>query len=424
MQVNGFHSVEEKRKPTISPADNSLRVPIQIQDASSVTEIQATLAKLNEQESSVTVRLDALIASQKELSRDLGRLDLMRAHLGSQAVATRSISNNMLSNAASTANRISSAVERLDLEQERVKATLNVVEQVAELKACVSGVTGSMGAPQDWETAAGYLNRASKIPKEIVDGSFAETIVPSAEIPDPPRLTLEHAAESLCGLFIREFEKAAEESNGAKVTRFFKLFPLIGKSDVGLDVYGRYVCQGVASRARSNLNAGTGGAQRKDAFFYANALTKLFEHIAQIVENHGGLVERHYGAGRMVRVIERLQVEADIQGGIIIDTWSDERNIDRTLTDIRSYAFTFLVQSFLPAPPARSSTPRTASPARRDGATEFPVQEDDGADMKDVDGFLSEIAVVLGRWSLYSRFLAAKCKVCNLYPLDKHRSHA
>lgn len=383
-----------------------------IYDSSSIAEIRDTLARLNEHEVSVTAQLDALVASQKDLSRELGRLDLMRAHLGSQTVSTRSISNGLLSTAASTANRISNAVKRLDLEQARVKGTLEVVEQVAELKACVLGVTGSMGAPQDWETAAGYLNRASKIPNEIVNGPFAGEMVPTAEVPDPPNVTLEHAAELLLGLFLREFEKAAQEGNGTKVTRFFKLFPLIGKHDVGLDVYGRYVCQGLASRARANLNAGTGGNQRKEGFFYANALTKLFEHIAQIVESHGGLVEQHYGAGRMVKVIERLQLEADIQGGIIIDTWSDERSIDRKLTDIRSYAFTFLVQSFLPTQPPRSGTPRAGSPTRRNAAAEARPREEEGVDMKDIDGFLSEIALMLGRWSLYSRFIAAKCKVC------------
>ncbi|KAI9720651.1 MAG: hypothetical protein M1812_002831 [Candelaria pacifica] len=377
--------------------------------ASSVAEIQATLAQLNDQDASVTPRLDTLIASQKDLSRELGRLDLLRAHLGSQAVTTRTISNGMLSNAASTANRISSAVKKLDLEQSRVKATLDVVEQVAELKACVLGVTGSMGAPQDWETAASYLNRASKIPKEIVNGQFAEEIVPTAEVPDPPSVTLNNASESLCGLFLREFEKAAKEGDGAKVTRFFKLFPLIGRSDVGLDVYGRYVCQGVASRARTNLNAGTGGNQRKEGFFYANALTKLFEHIAQIIDGHGGLVERHYGVGRMVRVIERLQSEADVQGGIILETWGDERNVDRKLTDIKSYAFSFLVQSFLPVPKGSTGTPRANSPASRDVAAGR-NSEDEGVDMKEVDGILSETAVMLGRWSLYSRFLATKCR--------------
>ncbi|GAQ46123.1 conserved oligomeric Golgi complex component 4 [Aspergillus niger] len=374
-------------------------------NASSVAEIKATLSHLHHQEASVTARLDALVASQKDFSRELGRLDLLRAHLGSQTSTTRAISHGMLADAATTADRISSAVRRLDLEQSRVKATLEVVEQVSELKACVLGVAGSMGAPQDWETAASYLNRASKIPPEVAQGAFAAEMVPTAEVPDPPNVTLDNAAESLCGLFLREFDKAVKENNGARITRFFKLFPLIGRSEVGLDVYGRYVCQGVAARARSNLNAGTGASPSKDGFFYANALTKLFEHIAQIIDGHGGLVERHYGPRKMNRVIERLQLEADVQGGIILDTWSDERHVDRKLTDTKSYAFTFLVQSFLP--PQRSGTPRSNSPAVRDAA----AADDEGVDMKEIDGLLNEMAVMLGRWSLYCRFLADTCNV-------------
>jgi conserved oligomeric Golgi complex subunit 4 len=378
--------------------------------ASSVADIRATLAHLGQREATVTAQLDSLIASQKDLSRELGRLDLLRARLGTQVVNARGISNGMLSDAASTANRISSAVKKLDLEQANVNATLRVVEQVAELKACVLGVNGSMGAPQDWETAAGYLSRASKIPPEVVDGSFAEEIVPTAEVPDPPRVSLDAAAESLCGLFLREFEKAAKEGDGAKVTRFFKLFPLIGRSDVGLEAYGRYVCHGVASRARANLS-GAGG-QTKDGYFYANALTKLFEHIAQIVDGHEPLVERHYGAGMMVKVIERLQVEADVQGGIILDTWYEERRIERTLTDTKSYAFSFLVQSFAPQTRPSLVPSRTASPAIRDGvAVSANRDDDDGVDMKEVDGLLGESALMLSRWALYSRFLASKCSV-------------
>ena len=382
--------------------------------ATTTQDIYQALAKLRASEANVTSQLQELVASQHEFSRELGKLDLLRARLGSHVVAARAISSDMLSDAASTARRISGAVHRLDLEQARVKATLEVVEQVSELKACVLGVTGSMGAPQDWEMAAGYLHRASKIPDEIVQGAFAEKQVPSVEVPDPPRITLDQAAESLCGLFLREFEKAAKADNGPKVTRFFKLFPLIGRSEVGLDLYGRYVCQGVASQARANLNAGTGANQRNDSFFYANALTKLFEYIAQIVERHGALVERHYGAGRMVRVIERLQSEADVQGGIVIDTWSDERSIDRRLTDIRSYAFTFLVRSFLPPQGNRNPMSRSGSPATFD-RSERSNAEEDGVDMKEVDGFLSEMAVMLGRWALYCRFLATKCTVCAPY---------
>ena len=396
---------------TLTTHDLDATLSLSMPEAASVADVEATLALLSQQESRVNARLETLLAAQNDLSRDLGRLDLLRANIGSQAVSTRSISRNMLSEAASTARRISGAVKRVDLEQARVKSTLEVVEQVAELKACILGVTGSMGAPQDWETAAGYLNRASKVPRDIVEGAFAEETVPTAEVPDPPKVTLASAAESLRGLFLREFEKAAQEGNSTKVTRFFKLFPLIGRPDVGLDVYGRYVCQGVASRARANLNAGTGGIQRKEGFFYANVLTKLFEHIAQIVEHHGTLVERHYGVGRMIKVIERLQMEADVQGGIVLDTWNDERNIDRRLTDIKSYAFTFLVQSFLPMQLARSEIPRAESPTNKGSIADNQNFGDDQLHMQDIDAYLSEIALMLGRWALYSRFIASKCKV-------------
>ncbi|KAF2676336.1 glycoside hydrolase family 125 protein [Lentithecium fluviatile CBS 122367] len=382
---------------TLSPAPDVFA-------ATSVAEVHAALASLHQQEATVTQRLSDLIASQKDLSRELGRLDLLRAHLGTQAVNTRAISNGMLSDAASTAHRISSAVKRLDQEQSNVKATLEVVEQVAELKACVLGVHGSMGAPQDWETAAGYLSRASNIPDAVIDGSFAEEIVPTAEVPDPPRATLDAAAESLCGLFLREFEKAANDGDGSRVTRFFKLFPLIGRTDTGLDAYGRYVCQGVAARARTNFNS-AGVDQRKEGYFYANTITKLFEHIAQIVDGHEPLVERHYGPGMMAKVIERLQIEADVQGGIVLDTWLDERSVDRKLTDIKSYAFSFLVQSFMPSQRPAAGTPRSSSPANAVGRT----SEDEGVNMKEVDGLLAESALMLGRWALYSRFISSKC---------------
>ncbi|THY93137.1 hypothetical protein D6C95_05948 [Aureobasidium pullulans] len=368
-----------------------------IYKASSVAEIRATLAELGQQEATVTARLDALLASQRDLSRQLTKLDLARAHLGSQVVQTRSISNGMLSSAASTASRISNAVNQLDREQAAVKSILNVVDQVAELKACVLGVNGSMGAAQDWETAASYLHRASQIPDHVIDGAFAEEIVPTAEVPDAPRVTLTEASESLCGLFLREFDKAASEGDGQRVTRFFKLFPQIGKSDQGLDAYGRYVCTGVAQRARNNLSATN---KRSDNLFYASALTKLFEQIALIVDGHEPLVERHYGQGSMAKVIERLQAEADMQGGIVLDAWADDRNLARKIKDVKSYAFSFLVQSFLPS--QKSSTARSSSPASSRAS------EDEGVNMKEVDALLSETAMMLSRWALYTRFVATK----------------
>ena len=138
----------------------------------------------------------------------------------------------MLALAAATAQRVSSAVKCLDIEQFRIIATLEAVAQGAELKTCVLGVTGSMGAPQDRETVASFWHRVGKIPQEIIHGEFTEEIGPSTEVPDLPSVTLESAGESFCGVFHREFEHAAEVADGEKVTRFFILFPLISRTNV------------------------------------------------------------------------------------------------------------------------------------------------------------------------------------------------
>lgn len=387
-------------------------VPLPASQCRTVADLEHTLVLLSQQEDAITDRLDTLLEMQEELNRSLSRLDLLRAHLGTQVVAARSLSNEMLSPTSNTASRVSSAVQALDIEQARVKVTLEVVEQVVELKACVLGVTGSMGAPQDWETAAAYLHRASKVPKEILEGEFAEEMVPTTEVPDPPKVTLHNAAESLCGLFLREFEKAAglNPPDGEKITRFFKLFPLIGRAETGLDVYGKYVCTGISSRARAVLaNKPEGGAAGAGAFFYANAITRLFEHIAGIVELHSPLVERHYGKGKMGRVIARVQREADLQGGIILDAWGEERQVDRRLTETKSYAFTFLVQSFLPNARNTGVPGRTTSPAAGSaGGGQMAQGESEGADVKEVDMILLEIGAMLSRWSLYCRFMARK----------------
>ena len=66
---------------------------------------------------------------------------------------------------------------------------------------------------------------------------------------------MESAVESLSGLFLRGFEHAAEAGDGEKVIEFFKLFPLIGRTDIVPEEYRGYVCKGVSARAKNTLAA-------------------------------------------------------------------------------------------------------------------------------------------------------------------------
>ncbi|KAJ4048637.1 Golgi transport complex subunit 4 [Fusarium oxysporum] len=305
----------------------------------------------------------------RDFRRGLGGLDSLHGDLDMQLIAARSIHRVMLSTAGDTAERLSTMIRALDMEKRRVEATLIVIEQVMELKACIAGLIGSMGAPQDWEAAANYLSLASNIPEDVIRGDFALAVVPSIEAPDPPWTTIQTTRKSLCGLFLREFNAATEQGDGEEVARFFKLFPVIGggAEETGLEAYGQYICQGMAET---------------------------------IINSYSGLVERHYGADGVVKVIERLQKEADIQGGIILDMWNDERAVTRMMADIKSFPFYFLSKSMIPVQ-------RGINFALR--GNELDKDEFD-LDVKNVEGLFGKMTTMLRSWSLYERFIASQCK--------------
>ena len=68
----------------------------------------------------------------------------------------------------------------------------------------------------------------------------------------------------------------------------------------------------VAARGRDTLaakrEAAANGASELSELFYANDVMQLFKHIANIVEQHGRLVERHYGEGRIGKVVDLILV--------------------------------------------------------------------------------------------------------------------
>src|SRR5436190_23329072 len=82
-----------------------------IYKTSTDSEIRAVLKALHERDTNVTNQLQALLHSQADLSREIGRLDLLRAHLGTQVVSVRAISNGVLEAASTTAESLSSKVK-------------------------------------------------------------------------------------------------------------------------------------------------------------------------------------------------------------------------------------------------------------------------------------------------------------------------
>ncbi|KAF5644183.1 conserved oligomeric golgi complex component 4 [Fusarium tjaetaba] len=350
---------------------------------SSEAELRDVLNQLHEREDILIDKLDVPIKGSEEFDRQLGGLDSLHGDLDMQLIATRSIHSAIYGE------------EKGRGHADRDRTSLGA-------QSVYSWSLGSMGAPQDWEAAANYLSRISDIPEEVIHGDFALAIVPSIEAPDPPWATIQTARKSLSALFLREFEEATKKGDGEKVVRFFKLFPFLGggEEEKGLEAYGQYICQGMAEIARSTLRGPHKERGRQKDLFYANNLTRLLEHILQIINSHSGLVERHYGADKVVKVIERLQKEADVQGGVILDLWNDERAVDRIMADIKSYPFSFLSKSMMPVQRGTSFAFR-GNELKKD---EFDL------DVKKVEGLFVEMTTMLRSWSLYKRFIASKCK--------------
>lgn len=63
--------------------------------------------------------------------------------------------------------------------------------------------------------------------------------------------------------------------------------------------------------------------------YYVTALTALFENIALIVDQHQPVVEKYYGSGKMLRVLDHLLQESGrvVQG--LLDGWEEQRQMRR-----------------------------------------------------------------------------------------------
>ncbi|KAJ1889205.1 Golgi transport complex subunit 4, partial [Coemansia sp. S17] len=143
---------------------------------------------------------------------------------------------------------------------------------------------------------------------------------------------------------------------------------------------------------------------------YAVRLTRLFEVIAVVIDNHFPLVETHYGPGRMIRVIQRLQMEGTKRAAMVLDFFEDERHIKRRIAQIQQ---------------ADSSQTRAKSYAQ---AADHRSKSEDvisDHDFKDITDILGELVLIERQIAMFSRFMesraAPEVKALSMEPGSKDR---
>ncbi|KAG0004651.1 Golgi transport complex subunit 4 [Modicella reniformis] len=368
-----------------------------IRSLTNIADIQECLRQLELEETQVDADLDELLAEREELEASLDKLEVLEPQLGSLQNESKTLVN-IISDTSGLAEGISAKVKQLDLEQSRVQLAIKHVEDVQELKYCISGIRRAM-EQMDYEDAARHMHKALGFDKKILQGSFAEIAVPSASNPEYPTAILANSKTKLLDIISMEFENAVQRQSEEDITRYFKLFPLLGEEQVGLDKYSKFVCAIVSGKAQAALVGPT-----KSPTFYADTLIRLFESVAVIIDQHQPVVERYYGQGKMLRVIQRLQEESDVRSRKILEAFEEERQIKRKVAEIRSFRDTKR-NVLQPTGSIRSLTPQPSMSSSQQAATVPEV-----IDPRELDLNLNEMVLISQRSHLYNRFLESRAK--------------
>lgn len=357
---------------------------------SSKSELSRFLDDVNFLKSASEARLSKLLSSNSPAKAVSDINDQLSKLEASSTLASKLTS--ILNEASNTSKESKQRIEQIILLHSRAVKSRELVEYVTELRQSIQGIQGAMEM-KEWVRAAEIANVALKIPDSVYESNFALRTVPTIELPDPPRKTVNDACDELSAIFIREFDKAANAKDMASLTHYFKLFPLIDRKSLGLQRYAYFICQIIAGMSRNLLQGDKQTHQAPN--FYAIAFSKLMENVAVIISQHSNIVSRHYGKDAMSEiVIPLIQNEVDKQAGLIIDTFWDERRIEQLINNCKAYSYPQLVKSFFATPP-------TDEPNSK-------LEEESLVDLTEASSRLSEISTMMNRWYLYSKFVNRK----------------
>ncbi|XP_068722014.1 conserved oligomeric Golgi complex subunit 4-like isoform X2 [Montipora capricornis] len=299
-----------------------------------IAEVQQAYAQIHLHEQKLNNELDAILENQPRLDAKMNTLQNVIPNLQLVMRDAQHL-HTMISSTSDLAEKVSSKVRLLDLVKNRVQETIKRVDDILDLKACVDGVQTALNT-ENYEQAAAhihrYLNLDEEVLKEITGDSQEGSDLVGA-------FALLHEAETKLKRIVHEkFEAAIYNGDRSSVERFFKIFPLLGQHQVGLEKYAKYLCSQIAAHCQMNLDSAVEvkESDRHANVVFANTLTLLFENIARIVEEHQPFVETYYGPGKMFILLQPIQAECDKQANQVVDQFIKKRQFKEKFKSVQS----------------------------------------------------------------------------------------
>nr|CAG4640705.1 EOG090X02VY [Eulimnadia texana] len=264
-------------------------------------------------------------------------------------------------------------IDEHEPKKKKVSECQQRVNDLLDLQLCREGVITAMRT-EDYEKAAAHVHRFLAMDENLLKLTAGD--VAQGTNVDSTLLLLHEARNQLCEVVRLKFDEAVSGGDVASVERFFKIFPLLNMHEEGLKKFALHLATQLRETAQKNLRQtlNTESTHKRAAVMFADTLTLLLEGVARIVEIHHPLVETYYGPGRLLNVMEILQVECDTQATSILQEFRKARQFEKKVRSI-----TDLVTS-------KSNLETKCDP-------------------RELDSLLVELALISARTELYLRFV-------------------
>ncbi|KAI9597455.1 COG4 transport protein-domain-containing protein [Syncephalis fuscata] len=363
----------------------------QVKQLTTLNELEDTLALVKRQEGQLLNELDEQQQQHTELARVLDRLSELEDYVKELYDNSGELSN-VLSRAVESGQEQTEFIRGLDTEQNKVKLAIEQIQDAQKLRDCIMGTLECLSL-KDYDKAAVHLFRSTKL--SVLNRDLSKLALPIGQEEESPETILNRARSELQRIIQDAFAEAVRNQDQESIRRFFKLFPMVGEDTLGLILYADFLCSLVSDRCKVQ----TDNTNQRN---FSVKITELYEMVAMAVDHHYPLVETNYGPGRMLYVIYRIQREVDTQASILLDSFYEEYKVDKMLMSIEQELKkqkTSTVKSALGFVSGKPSNTASVSPP-----------SDVTTDLRHLDSFLKELAVISQKTELYYRFIRRRTK--------------
>lgn len=274
------------------------------------------------------------------------------------------------------------------------------MHDLIDLQVCSQGVIAAIKS-EDFEKGAGHINRFLSMDEKLLQRT-ADDVSGSITSVNQAFNTLTDATGQLRQIINKKFDEAVAKEDLASVERFFKIFPLLGQHQEGIEKFAGYICLKLEKKSQKELRTSLdmAKAENRVAVAFADVITMLFENFARVMEVNQPIIENYYGHGYLINLFRILQRECDSEVKRTIAEFHKIRQIQRHMQKINEYQKSSGLQ------------PQGLGHFRKPSGSSV-----DKLNPKDIDGLLVEITIMHARAELYIRFMRRRIMVSRTFLL-------